>query len=247
MIVIGDVHGKIHQYLELLNSLPDEEATFQLGDMGLGFKGVNLPKLEERHRFIRGNHDDPAMCKEHPNYAGEFGADIREDIEPSDVVLGTAGYSADDITPYPEAPLTQNGLFFIGGAFSIDWAWRRASMLQGSAPLWWPDEELSESQLETCSKLYETLKPRVVLSHDCPIVANQVMLHGILVQSPANSYYQEKRECSSSRTCRWMQRMFDAHKPELWVFGHYHIAKEFVIEGTKFVCVPELGTYTIEL
>jgi Icc-related predicted phosphoesterase len=41
--------------------------------MYLGRPGVHLPELPPEHKFIRGNHDDPKLCREHPNYLGDFG------------------------------------------------------------------------------------------------------------------------------------------------------------------------------
>jgi len=39
----------------------------------IGRPGVVLPELPPEHKFIRGNHDDPKFCREHPNYLGNFG------------------------------------------------------------------------------------------------------------------------------------------------------------------------------
>ena len=64
--VIGDVHGNIAEYLAICSEC---DRSVQLGDMGLGFKGVYLPSDEVmNHKFIRGNHDDPAACREHPYF-----------------------------------------------------------------------------------------------------------------------------------------------------------------------------------
>lgn len=60
---VGDVHGKIPQYLDVIK---DAEHSIQVGDMGIGF--VDVPVLPKNHRWIRGNHDNPALAKEHPNY-----------------------------------------------------------------------------------------------------------------------------------------------------------------------------------
>jgi len=90
---IGDVHGLTEQYLRILART--EEPTIQLGDMGFGFMGVDgLAGLSTKDRFIRGNHDDPALCRQHPNYLGDFGY------------------------------LEKEELFFISGAYSIDKAGR---------------------------------------------------------------------------------------------------------------------------
>jgi len=71
---IGDVHGKVDILLPLLERRCQEsDLILQVGDLGLGFRNVNLPILSEDFGFIRGNHDSPDLCRMHPNYAGEFG------------------------------------------------------------------------------------------------------------------------------------------------------------------------------
>lgn len=70
--LIGDCHGKIGQLLPIL-AKHSNDTVLQLGDMGLGFRGVYLPSLHKDFGFIRGNHDSPDLCRQHPNYAGEFG------------------------------------------------------------------------------------------------------------------------------------------------------------------------------
>lgn len=71
MRFVGDVHGRIDSYLLRVEGA---ESFFQVGDMGLGFEGAKLPELQGQ-RFIRGNHDKPSLCREHANYAGDFGVD----------------------------------------------------------------------------------------------------------------------------------------------------------------------------
>jgi calcineurin-like phosphoesterase family protein len=73
LFLIGDIHGHIDEYLKLLASLPAGSRSIALGDMYLGRPGVHLPELPPEHKFIRGNHDDPKLCREHPNYLGDFG------------------------------------------------------------------------------------------------------------------------------------------------------------------------------
>lgn len=61
---IGDVHGKFATYEQLLDGC---EASIQVGDFGVGFGGTD-PVYPLNHRFIRGNHDNPEVCKVHPNW-----------------------------------------------------------------------------------------------------------------------------------------------------------------------------------
>lgn len=80
MRFIGDVHGKYGPYSRLLKESPSP--TIQVGDMGVGFlhlwkfdANTGKPKPERNppydemvaggHRFIRGNHDNPAACRRH--------------------------------------------------------------------------------------------------------------------------------------------------------------------------------------
>jgi len=73
LFLIGDIHGRINEYLKLLASLPPRSNSIALGDIYLGRPGVHLPELPPEHKFLRGNHDDPALCREHPNYLGDYG------------------------------------------------------------------------------------------------------------------------------------------------------------------------------
>lgn len=78
MLIIGDVHARFEDYKELIRG---RSASFQLGDMGIGFstrsgkEPLSNVVIEEpgSHAFIRGNHDNPSACRDHPNYAGDFG------------------------------------------------------------------------------------------------------------------------------------------------------------------------------
>jgi hypothetical protein len=139
MRFIGDVHGRIKDFTEILETRFKDELIFQLGDMGVGFPGeTSLPKYpRERFLFIRGNHDNPEACLSHPNYAGDW------------------GFIGD--------------FFFLGGAWSIDWPWRRAQMAQGNPPIWWPDEELNQKELDRAITAYKKAKPKIVATHDGPL------------------------------------------------------------------------------
>lgn len=199
MRFIGDVHGNIDRYLGKING-----NSFQVGDMGLGFDGVTLPTLKG-DRFIRGNHDDPAVCKEHPNYAGEFGYWKKEK------------------------------LFFCGGAFSIDWKWRQKVQNAWDKKVWWADEELSLEALEAAYRMYISRKPEIVVTHDCPRTVSVQLLQKIAI-----GFRPEKD--LPTRTGHALDRMFHFHQPKTWIFGHYHIDKDFVVEGTRFICLAELST-----
>jgi len=206
MYFIGDCHGKVEKLLRIIHQFPKEAQFFQLGDMGLGFRGVFLPHIDNL-KFIRGNHDSPQQCQAHPCYAGEF------------------GYDAD------------TGIFWIGGAWSIDAAYR----VEGVS--WWRDEELSQEQLEAAIELYIKVKPKLVVSHEAPSEAAKTLLNAAIVGNPGGeqAYFGAKFGCVDTRTSKALQRMFDTHKPDQWIFGHYHFDKTFELEGCQFTCLAELS------
>lgn len=75
---IGDVHGKYASYKKLIADVPK---SIQVGDMGVGFRKLQGPRAGEIyanpphyamirgiHRFLRGNHDNPAECRKHSQW-----------------------------------------------------------------------------------------------------------------------------------------------------------------------------------
>jgi hypothetical protein len=63
---IGDIHGDFKFYQQAIRGV---ERSVQVGDFGLGFAGYKDPEpWNTNHRFIRGNHDNPAACKKYPNW-----------------------------------------------------------------------------------------------------------------------------------------------------------------------------------
>lgn len=64
MRYIGDVHEKFDQYLNIVNGCDE---SIQVGDFGAGFSPLPFSTLS-KHRFIRGNHDNPEICRKNPNW-----------------------------------------------------------------------------------------------------------------------------------------------------------------------------------
>ena len=109
---------------------------------------------------------------------------------------------------------------FIGGAYSIDKEWRTEGYD------WWADEELSYDQLNCAIDLYEKTKPRVMITHECP-------------ESISAALFPRRLNIGSS-TRNAFDQMFALHKPELWIFGHWHMSRDEMIDGCRFICLAEL-------
>ena len=130
--------------------------------------------------------------------------------------LGDYGYASSNI-------------FWISGGYSID----RARRTQGID--WWPDEELDTSILRQIIDIYADIKPTIMVSHECPLSIGTYILNKKDGFSP-----DVPRDKIKSKTCQALQAMFDIHKPEIWIFGHYHYYMDQVLDGTRFVGLHEM-------
>lgn len=57
--VIGDIHGDYEAYQQIISEV---DKSIHVGDFGIGFRNDDFQR-SEKHRFIRGNHDNPEKCK----------------------------------------------------------------------------------------------------------------------------------------------------------------------------------------
>jgi Icc-related predicted phosphoesterase len=112
---------------------------------------------------------------------------------------------------------------YLGGAYSIDKDWRTPGID------WWYEEELSYAELERMISIYEEFKPDVMVAHELP--DTQVMP----VFTANNPNF--TKFAVGSRTRDAMNVMFEIHKPQYWIFGHWHKNARVNIEGTTFVCL----------
>jgi predicted phosphohydrolase len=206
MFLIGDVHGKFKRYKRIVKGRRD---TVQLGDMGVGFwklRGTefipdqNPPHskmVEGNHRFIRGNHDNPSVCRRQSQWIPD----------------GTV----------------EGDVMFIGGAISVDRRWRHEGVD------WWPDEELSAAELERLIGVYAGVRPRIMVTHDCPQFLEQTMV----------AASGRDKSVVPSRTRQAFSAMFEQHRPQHWVFGHWHRTIQATWRGCTFTCLDELNVLEI--
>ena len=106
MLFVGDNHSQFATYSYILFKMQHKggqigvDCSLQLGDMGIGFNDRDpkfskdnlswFPEIDLNHKFIRGNHDNPAMCKSHPNYLGDWGY-----LSDPNIFYVSGGYSVD--------------------------------------------------------------------------------------------------------------------------------------------------------
>lgn len=184
----------------LLVTEPIRHDSVQVGDFGIGFNG---PYWHDRVNEYHSTH-----TQRHRFIRGnhDFPMQCRTEMH---------GYIPDGTV--------ENDVMYIGGAWSID-LHRRTNGVD-----WWPDEELTDREFSELQSIYETAKPRVVVTHDCPtLIAYYLFVRAGLTFS---------KNIHLTRTGEALQKMFEAHQPEHWIFGHWHYTKSMVLNGTKFQCL----------
>lgn len=207
VLFVGDVHGKVGEYCELLkkkvNNLKTDVCSIQIGDFGFEKEYVKRHKnfrrsiiLEsENHLFFGGNHDDYSAL---PNF---------------------------HIGDYGHLPFVDEG-YFVRGAKSIDKHARTAGHD------WWPEEELDWKQAKECVKDYSEVKPKIVATHDAP-------------DSVCRNIFSDDTRINTA-TGKLLQNLFDIHKPDLWIFGHWHEDRMKEVNNTIFVCLDELSVFELD-
>lgn len=109
----------------------------------------------------------------------------------------------------------------LSGAKTPDWAKTER----------YPDEELTQDDLDIAIELYESMAPDVMITHCSP---------GFM--GPAQM---EEGFVEDSRTVRAMEEMWKLHQPKYWFFGHYHYFKQFSVGNCQCCALDIWSKITI--
>lgn len=228
--IIGDVHGHITKkqactkprnngkyYLDAVRGC---EFSLQVGDMGFDYSPIKNARLDYcKHQFIGGNHDNYDVIEKCQNYLGDFGMTDLGAIE----------------------------IFYCRGAYSIDKEYRLQNYAVSRQKSWWSQEELSYARsLEAIqaykdARNFEGTKPNIVVTHDAPDEITKLIGNPEVLR-----LFGHEPDGFTTSSQMLLQAMFDEHKPDLWVFGHYHKNWNRKVKGTQFVCVDELDWLTLD-
>lgn len=190
--------GDVHgKYGTYKRLIKDNFGTIQVGDMGLGFK--------------RWPHGESIINPPYDEMVKDFAMFIRGNHD-------SPGACRNSTQWIPDGHV-EGDMMFIGGAFSVDWQLRHQDFS------WWDDEECSPEQFLEFIKTYQEVKPRIMVTHDCP---------GEVAPYMPNAYK------PISRTSSFFNHLWQLHQPDLWVYGHHHNSFDQVMNGTRFVCLAEL-------
>lgn len=179
----------------------------QLGDFGYNYECLALVD-KRKVGLVGGNHENMPELIKIPHYLGDYGS----------------------------AKLGHFKFWFVRGEFSIDRNIRIDRELKGLWPkTWFENEQLNDNERQSCLREYGMMKPKVVMSHGCPIFIKEKISNPDIMRSFGWP------EDMNSVTQQLLQDMWDVHQPELWIFGHFHRDWYHVEGNTTFICMKELG------
>lgn len=199
------VIGDVHGKIDSYNRITSGlDYSIQLGDMSFMYGRIDADPAH--HKFFGGNHDNYSSIHYSPNWIG-----------------GRFGPSSLNGQPF----------YYVEGAFSIDLAYRLMGYVKGESKSWWPQEELSFSEMNECLKLYGEVKPDILITHTCPTSIEKIVGNPNTLEMYGLGGY-------ISKTNELLQAMLDIHRPSVWTFGHFHMSWTKKIGGTEFICLDEL-------
>lgn len=207
---IGDVHGKFGPYKTLIKDVP---FSIQVGDMGVGFRHYT----PMRELVTSQNPPFDAMSKGRHLF-------LRGNHDNPSVCRKQRYW-------IPDGTYLDDKIFCVGGAVSIDRAYRTEGLD------WWADEECSRAELDAIVDRYIRLKPEIVCTHEVPeSVATELL-----------AAFNKVKITDGSRTRQAFESMLHHHQPKYWVFGHWHQSLRFMRGRTQFQCLAELEHVDIDL
>ena len=219
---IGDVHGHQGRYVKLAT---EADYSIQVGDMGFNYDKLKSDLPYGRHWFLGGNHDNYTRgpcptCGNSVSWCDKCRGRGWVYSEMPQHYLGDHG-----IVQIPKI----GNVFFVRGAWSIDQAYR-TPMLD-----WFEDEECDDATFESALSCYQKCLPDIMVTHTCP--------RSIVPHVPFRRLF--GKGIIETRTDKALDWMLVAHRPKLWIFGHYHVSWTEKIDGTTFKCLNELESFDL--
>ena len=231
LFITGDLHGEIDLpklddfYVNNGKGLTRDDYMIILGDFGMIFSAdtrymyvfeeMRLREyFEEKYPwttlFIDGNHENFVHLKQFPSkkFAGSKATFLTEHC----IWLRRGNI------------YTINGSTFltIGGAYSIDKAWRRPYIS------WWPDEDITRRDINKARRNLAAYGNHVdyVLTHCAPAPIHQE------IATQERFTHASKEETQNEALLQEINENTDFKR---WYFGHYHIDRAF--NDGKYVCL----------
>lgn len=225
ILLSGDIHSAVWGLDRVMHRAEVEkvEAVFFLGDFGWDFspRFINTASLWYENTgipiyFIDGNHED---------------FDILYEYEVGEDGLRTLAEGLKHVPRGTVMNLDGHNVLLIGGASSIDKMWRT----EGTS--WWPQELITEDDVDMALANCADLEITAVFSHEGPMLpANSNKTdEDLIAYSPA---LEADVRISQDQRAKLM-RIGSKVKPKFWYHGHHHTFAQSVMYHDDGECLVQ--------
>lgn len=205
----GDLHGDFSRFRDYSFAADPNSALIILGDAGWNYY---LNKKDERvkrefhqnYEFyvycVRGNHEERPQNVLNMKlvYDENVGGEVYFQVE-----FPRIRYFKD----YGEYTIAGHKTLVIGGAYSVDKEFRLINKFK-----WFPQEQLSKSEMAECDKMVAGKEYDFVLTHTCPFDWRPTDLFLSMIDQSTVDTSMEN----------FLLNIRDHIKYKVWLFGHYH-------------------------
>lgn len=193
MIMLGDVHGNWELLASVIKKFPSDNI-FCLGEFGYWPKHDRfiLPPVKNKVYFIDGNHEDFWSLRDNGYLDATSPQEIRENYfyVPRGIIV----------------EIEEAKILCCGGGTSLDKAFRTIG------ETWFPEEEISYSDMQRCLKQLENNEVDYVFTHSAPSLFEiKKSINLLPFTSPSEILLNEI-----------IEQVVKQEIPPFWFFSHYH-------------------------
>lgn len=217
--IVGDCHGRMGKLATLSEEV---EYTICVGDVGFDYSFLRRYANPKKLKIVSGNHDNYDVMDCECLGRGCEKCHGRGYIFSKQSEHFLPDFGVHSVPGFGD-------VFFVRGAWSIDRQYRT----EGRD--WWALEEMPDARLKEALDAYSKAKPEFVVTHTAPT--------SIIPLIPFERLFGDT--LYKTRTELTLQKMYDAHQPKTWVFGHFHVNWTKVLthpdskKNTEFCCLAE--------
>lgn len=223
--IVGDTHGRSAVVIWILDNLNSQgiKEVHSVGDFGLWPGTIGSKFLAEVNTHL--SHTGQTLyitLGNHEDYTQIRGLKTNDEgwlILRKNILVAPRGHR-----------WTRDGRTFVslGGAPSVDRAWRVRSQRTTGRPVWWKEEDITREDMD---KTMEGGHAEIMVAHDAPLGVPTVEKN---IEGNPMGFQEEDLEYALEGRKKMLE-VVETIKPDLYLHGHYHFQVDDVLGPSRIV------------